>query len=135
MENVEQKEMNTPLTNNVADSDVEKKKPVSVTLEIENVEYTLEYNRAAVKRMESKGFSAAEVDTKILTSLDLMIEGAFYKNHPTLNQGRLVELRDYILDNYDAYELMAVLSEMLADVLPKIKSEKSDFKVFTVNRA
>lgn len=118
------------------DKNVEEKKITSITLEIDDVEYTLEYNRDAVKRMERMGFNLNDVDSKILTSIDFMVEGAFYKNHPTLKKERLAELRDYIIDNYDVYDLMSALTEMLSNVLPKTNTEndKVNFKVFIINR-
>lgn len=44
-------------------------------------EYTLEFTRRTVSEMEKKGFIAAEVENKPMTTLPALFEGAFLAHH------------------------------------------------------
>lgn len=44
-------------------------------------EYTLEFTRRTVSEMEKKGFIAAEVEDKPMTTLPALFEGAFLAHH------------------------------------------------------
>lgn len=44
-------------------------------------EYTLEFTRRTVTEMEKKGFIAAEVENKPMTTLPALFEGAFLAHH------------------------------------------------------
>lgn len=44
-------------------------------------EYTLEFTRRTVSEMEKKGFIAAEVENKPMTTLPTLFEGAFLAHH------------------------------------------------------
>ena len=44
-------------------------------------EYTLEFTRRTVTEMEKKGFIAAEVETKPMSTLPALFEGAFLAHH------------------------------------------------------
>lgn len=49
--------------------------------EYNDKEYTLEFTRKTVTEMEKKGFVAAEVETKPMTTLPALFEGAFLAHH------------------------------------------------------
>ena len=44
-------------------------------------EYTLEFTRRTVSEMEKKGFVAAEVETKPMSTLPALFEGSFLAHH------------------------------------------------------
>jgi len=44
-------------------------------------DYTLEFTRRTVSEMEKKGFIAAEVENKPMTTLPALFEGAFLAHH------------------------------------------------------
>ena len=44
-------------------------------------DYTLEYTRRTVTEMEKKGFIAAEVESKPMSTLPALFEGAFLAHH------------------------------------------------------
>lgn len=52
-----------------------------IKFEFEGTQYTLEYTRRTVREMESEGFNTSEVDSKPMTMIPMLIEGAFKKNH------------------------------------------------------
>ena len=47
----------------------------------EGDEYTLEYTRRTVSEMEKNGFVANDIDTKPMTVLPMLFEGAFLAHH------------------------------------------------------
>jgi len=47
----------------------------------EDKEYTLEFTRRTVTEMEKKGFVAAEVETKPMSTLPTLFAGAFLAHH------------------------------------------------------
>jgi hypothetical protein len=47
----------------------------------EDKDYTLEFTRRTVTEMEKKGFVAAEVENKPMTTLPALFEGAFLAHH------------------------------------------------------
>lgn len=112
------------------------KAPRKILVEIDDVEYTLEYNRAAIRDMESRGFALSHIEDRIVTSLDLLVQGALYKNHRTIRGERLEELCERIVTEYDSNELISVLTSMLLAAIPELqpnkKSEGTPKKVFTV---
>jgi hypothetical protein len=110
------------------------KKAKQVVLEVGGETYTLEYNRASIKQMERKGFSVSEVEKKFFTSLDLMLEGALYKNHPKVTDAQIETFINTVYDEYQVQDLMEVLLEMFSDALPEFGGEAKDKKVFKIVR-
>lgn len=47
----------------------------------EDKDYTLEFTRRTVTEMEKKGFIASEVETKPMSTLPALFEGAFLAHH------------------------------------------------------
>jgi hypothetical protein len=109
-------------------------KAKQIALEIDGIDYTLEYNRDSIKKMEARGFSLADTKEKLVTNLDLLVEGAFMKNHPTLKPKRMEEIREHMYENYDMEAMMEVLVEMIEGAIPNFSDNKNPKKVFTVVR-
>lgn len=74
-----------------------------------DTEYTLEYTRKTVTEMERKGFVAADVETKPMTTLPLMFEGAFLAHHRYVKKALISEIYDKMTNKE---ELIGKLSEM-----------------------
>lgn len=53
-----------------------------IQLTHEGKEYTLEYTRKAIERMERRGFDVSDVMKKPVTMLPELFEGAFQAHHP-----------------------------------------------------
>lgn len=60
----------------------ERVKPVILSFE-DGHEYTLEYDRAAVKYIEDLGFDMDAMGQKTMTMMSLLFYGAFRKNYPS----------------------------------------------------
>lgn len=53
-----------------------------IKFEFEGTQYVLEYTRGTVRDMEADGFDPSVIDSKPMTMIPMLIEGAFRKNHP-----------------------------------------------------
>lgn len=88
-----------------------------------DTEYTLEYTRRTVSEMEKKGFVAADIDTKPMTVLPMLFEGAFLAHH------RFVKT-DVIMDIYSKMthkeELIGKLAEMYNEPIMALVSEPEE---------
>lgn len=104
-----------------------------IIVEVLDNEYTLEYNRKAVERMEERGFNMGKIEEKIVTSVNLMVEGGLYKNHRNLVGQKLDDVVEAITNEYDLNELLPLLTEMIAASVPDFGNEsgvpKKDFKI------
>lgn len=78
----------------------------------DGVDYTLEYNREAIKFMEREGLDINEIQNKPLTMIDIMWKGAFWKNHRKEKNDKIEEIYDAIKNKT---ELNAALSEMFLE--------------------
>lgn len=75
----------------------------------DGVDYTLEYNRDAIIYMEKQGLDIHQIDTKPLTMLSILWQGAFLKNHRREKTEKIEEIYANIPNKSD---LNAALSEM-----------------------
>lgn len=55
-------------------------------------DYTLEYNRDAIKFMEKQGFNAEKFTEQPMTMVDLAFEGSFIKNHSKTTKAEVEEI-------------------------------------------
>ena len=53
-----------------------------IKFEFDGTQYTLEYTRGTVRAMEADGFDPNVIDSKPMTMIPMLIEGAFRKHHP-----------------------------------------------------
>ena len=79
----------------------------------DGVDYTLEYNREAVKVMEKNGLDIGEIQSKPLTMIDILWQGAFWKNHRKEKVETIEKIYDAIPNKS---ELNGALSEMFLEV-------------------
>ena len=64
----------------------ERLKPMVITDPDEGREYTLEYSRKTVSRVEQAGFDANQLESKSMTMIPLMFWGAFLMHHPHMTR-------------------------------------------------
>lgn len=91
----------------------------------DGVDYTLEYNRGAIKFMEQNGLNISEIESKPLTMVDILWQGAFWKNHRKEKTAKIEEIYDSIKNKS---ELNAALSEMFIETYSVLigDSEETD---------
>ena len=63
-----------------------------ITFPYKGKEYTLEYTRRSVERMEREGFLASEMRDKPMTTLPALFSGAFYAHHPFIKKSEIDEI-------------------------------------------
>lgn len=86
-------------------------------------EYILEYTRRSVEMMEKKGFVAAEVETKPMSTLPALFAGAFLAHHKYVNQ----EIIDEIFANMtNKGELIGKLAEMYNEPIMALVDEPAE---------
>lgn len=86
-------------------------------------DYVLEYTRKSVQEMEKRGFVAADADTKPMTVLPMMFEGAFLAHHRFEKK----EVIDEIFSKMSNKEnLIAKLAEMYNEPIMTLLDEPSE---------
>lgn len=91
-----------------------------IKLTYQGVDYTLEYNRAAVKALEANGFNAAEILDKPMTNIELMFQCAFIKNHPNTQMDTINEI---LVGCPNKNELLASLKKMIDETYESLLAE------------
>ena len=116
-----------------------------VNIEYKNKEYTLSYDRKTAKDMSA--FLAETEDADIYERAEAIVGFALIKAHPELTEDERKEIAEYVCENYcvvsepkdgeesevnaDETGLLAVLTEMIDDTIPKGFTGKAskEFKV------
>lgn len=91
-----------------------------ITLNYNEKDYTLEYNRQSVRMMESQGFVLEQISEKPVTMIPMMFQGAFIKNHRGLKRAFIDEIYDEVADKSG---LLNALMEMYAETLSSLTDE------------
>lgn len=101
-----------------------------IIFSFEGKDYTLEFTRRTVQRMENAGFVIGDIDTKPMSVLPALFAGAFLAHHPLVK-------RDVIDKIYNAMphkdDLVGKLAEMYNEPItalldePEESSEKVDW--------
>ena len=90
----------------------------------EDKEYTLEFTRRTVTEMEKKGFIASEVETKPMSTLPAMFEGAFLAHHRFVKKNVIDEIFAKLTNKE---ELMGKLAEMYNEpIMALIEEPEAD---------
>jgi hypothetical protein len=97
-----------------------------ITLNHEEKEYVLEYNRQSVKMMESQGFVLGEIASKPMTMIPLLFSGAFIKNCKGIKRSLIDEMYNGIADKGG---LMEALLEMYTETLSSLTDDSTEGNV------
>lgn len=97
-----------------------------ITLNHEEKEYVLEYNRQSVKMMESQGFVLGEIASKPMTMIPLLFSGAFIKNCKGVKRSLIDEIYKGIADKGG---LMEALLEMYTETLSSLTDDSTEGNV------
>jgi len=94
-----------------------------IELDYEGQHYTLEYDRAGIKMLESHGFNIDEFIDKPMTNTELVFQGAFLKNHPNI---KLTTIDEIFKACPDKTGLMQTLNAMITDSYTSLLAEPED---------
>lgn len=91
-----------------------------IQLSYKGIDYTLEYNRAAVKVLEAQGFKADELLDKPMTNIELLFQCSFIKNHPNTQVNVISEILEACPDKTN---LLASLKRMVDETYESLLAE------------
>lgn len=97
-----------------------------ITFSYEGENYTLEFTRKSVERMERNGFDVHEFDRKPMIYLPQLFEGAFMAHHRFLKKDKIDEIYRE-MPNKDI--LIAKLAEMYNDPIETLFEEPTEGNV------
>lgn len=89
-------------------------------------DYTLEFTRKSVERMERQGFNPNDIVDKPMLTLPQLFAGAFIANHPYLSK----KITDEIFDDIaNKSELISKLAEMYNEPLVSLMEDNDEGNV------
>lgn len=92
----------------------------------EGKDYTLEFNRRAVKEMEAEGFRISEITDKPMTMFPMLFAGAFKMHHMFVKD----EIVEAIYDRMgDKVKLMKTLNDMYNETVATLMDEPEEGNV------
>ena len=80
-----------------------------IILSYEGTEYTLEFTRETVAKLESRGFVVDDLDKKPVSTYPVFFAGAFQAHHRFLPKNKIDEIFDEVNNKL---ELISMLAEM-----------------------
>ena len=92
-----------------------------ISINYDNKDYVLEYNRQSVKLMEGQGFVLDEISSKPMTMIPMLFNGAFIKNHRGMKRAVIDEIFSEISDKTAFIE---ALMTMYAETLSTLTEDK-----------
>ena len=94
-----------------------------ITLTYNDKEYDLEYSRQSVRTMEAQGFVLNDIETKPVTMIPMLYQGAFIKNHEGIKRNLMDEIYDELSDKTG---LIAALMELYVETLSTLTDDKEE---------
>lgn len=92
-----------------------------IVIKFKDKEYTLEFNRNSVVKMERDGFEVSKAEERPLSTLVELSRGAFIMHHPNMKDNEIDEIVDNIQNKT---EFVNVLAEMYKNVVECIIKDK-----------
>ena len=94
-----------------------------ITLSYEGVNYTLEYDRMSIKRIESEGFEMEKFASQPMTMVEIVFRGAFYKNYRNMKQAQIDEIYKH---SKNKEGLVQKLSDMINECYESLLVDPND---------
>lgn len=95
----------------------------SLQFTVEGKEYTLEFTRKSVQRMEKAGFDIQDLENKPMTLFPMLFHGAFFAHHPFVNQTETSAIYDRLTNKK---ELVAKLAEMYVEPINSLLDDTEE---------
>lgn len=89
----------------------------------EDKEYTLEFTRRTVAEMEKRGFIATDVETKPMSTLPALFEGAFLAHHRFVKKNIIDDIFAKLTNKED---LIGKLAEMYNEPIMSLVEEPEE---------
>lgn len=99
-----------------------------IKLSYRGKDYYLEYNRAAIRKLEEADFNINAINTKPAKMIPLLFYGAFLKNHKDMTQSKANEIYSKVVNkiNDDDLGLIGALMEEYSKVVNEMFDEPED---------
>lgn len=94
-----------------------------INLTYQGVDYTLEYNRMAVKALENNGFVFEDFAKKPMSNIEMAFAGAFIKNHRKVSQNTIDEIYKLCKDKES---LIDVITKMITECYESLMDEPDE---------
>ena len=103
--------------------------PKTVVLSWEGTDYTIEYDRDSVSRIERGfGVTVEDIQKGSITAFQSIFFGGFFKHHPNIKKSTLEQLYDATPDKM---ELFKVLVEMYMENVNSLIDEPAEGKALS----
>ena len=102
---------------------------IYVMNEKDGKKYELAYNRSALVRMEQRGFKIENIEKEPLSTIVLLMRGAFYMHNPSLSDDEIDAICEDIDGGKDFIKaLMELYSQALMSLSGEDKKTTKNFK-------
>lgn len=93
-----------------------------------DVDYTLEYTRKTLEKMEDDGIVLAELDKKPVTILPKLFQYAFFANHKRISKALVEEIFNLFTDKNDMYNKLSAMAMDTLNTLFEDNKSKNAIK-------
>lgn len=100
----------------------------TIKLTFEDKEYTLEFTRKTLEKMEADGIYIAELQNKVVTTTVNLFRYSFFANHKRMKNEEIERVYNKISKKQ---ELIAKLTEMVMDTLNSLYEEPEEKNAIT----
>ena len=94
-----------------------------ITIKYEGTDYTLEYTRKSIQKMEAQGFNIGGISDTPMTTLPKLFAGAFLAHHQFVRQETIDAIYALLPDKEG---LIGKLSEMYSEPLQALLAEPKE---------
>jgi len=91
-------------------------------------DYTLEYTRKTLEKMEADGINLTELDKKPVTILPKLFEYAFFANHKRTSKELIEEMFELFTDKNEMYNKLSKMAMETLKTLFEDSTEKNAIK-------
>lgn len=92
----------------------------TITLTYEGKDYTLEFTRKSVERMEATGFRIEDVGNKPMTAIPMLWKGSFLAHHKNVKEYLINKMYEQIRGKDEFFDK---LTEMYVDTVESLFDE------------
>lgn len=99
---------------------------MAIKITLGSKDYTLEFNRASITKMERQGFNVLQVDERPLSSMIHLFKGSFLMHHPKESEEHIEEIFRHVPEDQRPALLRALMEEFAKPVNSLYKPSEDD---------
>lgn len=93
-----------------------------------DVDYTLEYTRKTLEKMEADGIVLSQMDQKPVTILPKLFQYSFYAHHKRISKALVEEIFELFTDKNDMYNKLSTMATDTVNTLFEENDSKNAIK-------